>query len=137
MGTRSLTHVTDGYVSFYRQYDGYPEGHGKDLAEFLQDFTIVNGSGVEQMKVANGMSCLALQLVAHFKKSVGGFYAIKHNSKNHGEEFTYHIYLNNESKTIMMRITEIGWNKSKDTILFDGTPNECLIWIASSEVNNE
>jgi hypothetical protein len=38
MSTRSLTHVKDEagrtLVTFYRQGDGYPTGHGKDLADF-------------------------------------------------------------------------------------------------------
>ena len=54
MGTRSLTRIIprqDGlsfaeghekgelaYVSMYRHFDGYPSGHGIDLAEFLKDF---------------------------------------------------------------------------------------------------
>ena len=42
MGTRSLTFVKEQngrkvstYVCMYRQYDGYPSGHGLELAEFL------------------------------------------------------------------------------------------------------
>jgi len=37
MGTRSLTYVYDNkepLVCMYRQFDGYPSGHGKELAEF-------------------------------------------------------------------------------------------------------
>jgi hypothetical protein len=47
MGTRSLTHVIESYkdngkkkkqtlLTMYRQYDGYPRGHGADLVEFLE-----------------------------------------------------------------------------------------------------
>jgi hypothetical protein len=38
MGTRSLTFVYEEnkpVVNMYRQYDGYIEGHGRELAEFL------------------------------------------------------------------------------------------------------
>ena len=38
MGTRSLTFVYDeqeAIINMYRQYDGYPTGHGAELAEFL------------------------------------------------------------------------------------------------------
>ena len=46
MGTRSLTYVFETYksddgveehvplINLYRQYDGYMEGHGLELAEF-------------------------------------------------------------------------------------------------------
>ena len=41
MGTRSLTFVYDEdgrkIINMYRQYDGYPSGHGKDLAESLPE----------------------------------------------------------------------------------------------------
>ena len=41
MGTRSLTFVYEGekpIVNMYRQFDGYPSGHGAELAEFLNSF---------------------------------------------------------------------------------------------------
>lgn len=46
MGTRSITKfIEEGkeICGLYRQFDGYPEGHGKELAEFLQNMPIVNG----------------------------------------------------------------------------------------------
>lgn len=74
MGTRSLTHFEhNGEIlcTVYRQMDGYPEGHGKDLAEFLSGYKIVNGINMEDdrvcPKLANGMGCLAAQVIAHFK----------------------------------------------------------------------
>jgi hypothetical protein len=40
---------------------------------------------------ANGMGCLAAQLIAHFKKSVGGFYI--HSVENGGGvDYEYHVY---------------------------------------------
>ena len=73
MGTRSLTFVYDGnkpIVNMYRQYDGYPSGHGQELAEFLVGGTVVNGYGSHTPKKAwNGMGCLAASLIANFKES--------------------------------------------------------------------
>ena len=93
MGTRSLTRVIDrqkdlslakghlaknvrkSYINMYRQFDGYMEGMGVDLAEFLLPFTIVNGISLnENRKIANGSGCLAAQLVSHFKEEPGGIY---------------------------------------------------------------
>ena len=79
MGTRSLTYVYSGdsaVVCMYRQYDGYPSGHGSELAEFLNSFdAITNGIEMgERRKTANGMGCLAAQMVANFKGDVGEFY---------------------------------------------------------------
>lgn len=79
MGTRSLTFVYDTdaiLMNMYRQFDGYPSGHGLELAEFLNSFeAIVNGIPVgDKRKMANGMGCLTAQLVANFKDGAGGFY---------------------------------------------------------------
>ena len=93
MGTRSLTRVIDrqeglsfakghlaknvgkSYVNMYKQFDGYIEGMGVNLAEFLLPFTIVNGLTLdEERKIANGGGCLAAQIVAHFKEAAGGIY---------------------------------------------------------------
>lgn len=95
MGTRSLTVVKDEHeeiVVMYQQYDGYPSGHGADLKEFLKDFTIVNGFGMNDPRpLANGASCLAAQIVAHFKVDVGGIYLHPAGTRDCGEEWTYII----------------------------------------------
>jgi len=95
MGTRALTFVYDGdkpIVNLYRQYDGYPTGHGAELAQFLDGFKIVNGIGAEKTRIANGMGCLAAQVVAHFKDSVGGFYIHSVDSTECGQDYEYHVY---------------------------------------------
>lgn len=82
MGTRCLTRVYDGTgkqsipcVVMYRQFDGYPEGHGLDLAEFLDGMVVVNGIGAgTPNRAANGAGCLAAQLVVQFKEGIGGIY---------------------------------------------------------------
>ena len=99
MGTRSLTFVYDQYgdkqkpvVNMYRQYDGYPTGHGAELAEFLAPFTLVNGLGIGEIrKVANGMGCLAAQMVAHFKQTPGGFYIHPTDITECGQDYEYHV----------------------------------------------
>lgn len=76
MGTRSMTIVMDGdkeIVRIYRQYDGYPTGHGADLAK-LCDVKIANGIGRDAKKIANGMGCLAAQIVHGLKDGPGGVY---------------------------------------------------------------
>lgn len=99
MGTRSLTFVYDEktpLICMYRQFDGYPSGHGAELAEFLNSFeAITNGySFNETRKIANGMGCLAAQLVANFKTEHGGFYLYPTNTRDVGEEYEYHVYEN-------------------------------------------
>lgn len=95
MGTRCLTVVQDeakkDVIVMYRQFDGYPEGHGAELANFLKPFVIVNGYSLDCKAGthANGIGCLAAQLVAHFKKEIGGFYLHASGTRDVGEEFTY------------------------------------------------
>ena len=102
MGTRSLTFVYDEtatpIVCMYRQYDGYLSGHGSDLNDFLSSFAaIVNGiDSRETRKVANGMGCLAAQMVAHFKVGAGGFYLHPTDlNQDSGQEYEYHIFQDN------------------------------------------
>ena len=112
MGTRSLTriiprqkglsynegheHVDKSSINMYRQYDGYPQGHGLDLAEFLSEFTIVNGLGADfyKGKIANGSGCLAAQLVQHFKKGPGNVYleALNGEPGDSWEEYIYTLF---------------------------------------------
>jgi len=101
MGTRSLTRVynEDGkeIICLYRQYDGYPEGHGLELAKFLNGFNMTDGiygiPGSKNLpkKLANGMGCLAAQLVAHFKTEPGQFYLYPPGTKDVWEEYEYHV----------------------------------------------
>ena len=97
MGTRSTTTVWEGerpILTFYRQYDGYPDGHGEDLAKFLTGKTVVNGiGGAPEHTIVNGAGDLAVRLLTAIKNahggedSAGGFYAIPHE---HAGEEDYH-----------------------------------------------
>ena len=123
MGTRALTFVYDGYkqkngkmkykpiINMYSQYDGYPSGLGTDLAVFLRQFTMCNGIPVgENNKVyANGMGCLAAQLVAHFKTGAGGFYLYPTDATDCGQDYEYHIY-NDADGEVCVRVTNRGCN---------------------------
>jgi hypothetical protein len=97
MGTRCLTVMQreDGteIAVLYRQMDGYPEGHGKDLHEFLDDMQICNGISSDQKtgKWANGAECLAAQIVAYFKDRIGQFYLHPAGTRNCGEEYIYTV----------------------------------------------
>lgn len=131
MGTRALTFVYDGdkpIVNLYRQYDGYPTGHGAELAQFLDGFKVVNGIGAEKTRIANGMGCLAAQVVAHFKDSVGGFYIHSVDSTECGQDYEYHVY--QKDKELRVRVTDRGCNMFGLTMsdtnegIFDGTVAE-------------
>jgi hypothetical protein len=159
MGTRSLTFVYDDQepiINMYRQYDGYPTGHGAELAEFLAPFDMVNGipvGKVTERKMANGMGCLAAQLVHNFKGSVGGeeslsmkgqspnlaggFYLYPTSAVDCGQDYEYHIY--NKDKELRVAITNRGCNffglTQSDTNenIFDGNLAEFTEFCAEKE----
>jgi hypothetical protein len=136
MGTRALTFVYDSYkakngrivhrpiINLYRQYDGYPEGHGAEIYEFIKEFTIVNGLTNSTNKIANGMGCFAGQLVAHFKDGAGQFYLEPVTAKECGQDYEYHIY--QEDYKFKIKVVDRGCNmfgltmSDKCEALYDG-----------------
>jgi hypothetical protein len=112
MGTRSLTFVYDGdvpVINIYRQYDGYPSCHGHELAQFLDSKTLVNGFGEQNSFDANGMVCLAAQLIVQLKHGVGGIYIYPVSSTDCFQDYEYHVY---EDKVIV---------KNPTAVIFEGT----------------
>lgn len=96
MGTRALTIIedTDGkeICCIYQQYDGYPSGVGATLHELLKEMKIVNGYNKEKAGThANGMSCLAAQIVVALKTDIGNVYLYAPGSRDCGEEYRYTI----------------------------------------------
>jgi len=98
MGTRCLTFVYVGAVpviNVYRQFDGYPSGHGHELAQFLNSKKLVNGYSDKNSAEANGMGCLAAQLIVQLKHGVGGIYIYPVASTDCFQDYEYHVYENN------------------------------------------
>ena len=156
MGTRSLTRVFQTYrnenknkqekfqlVNMYRQYDGYPSGHGLELAEFLNSGKVVNGIGSMDDKriLFNGADCLAAQMIAYFKKEAGGFYIKSINAKNCGQEYEYHILVDSDTMEITLKCYEVGYmNKKgdyvdKNRLLFSGKPTEFEDFVKKHDEN--
>jgi hypothetical protein len=154
MGTRSLTTFIETYkdkdgkkkktklCTMYRQFDGYPSGHGSELAEFLSKGKLVNGLGLDNKGlVFNGIGCLSAQVISHFKgDTAGGFYMV--NGINHGEEYRYEIEADFDAKDIILRCLEVGYMKGdkymRGTIKrFEGSPKEFIKWLAKEEKEAE
>ena len=113
MGTRSRTIIMDDgkvVASMYRQYDGYLSGHGLDLKQAFGKMKVVDGySPEDKTSIANGLDCLAAQIVAHFKKGVGGVYL--DSSDYMLQEYTYILYVksgNRPRKPIHVRVLSSG-----------------------------
>ena len=79
------------HTQIYNHYDGYPSGLGVTLANYLQDYKIVNGLGNDQELVANGMGCLAAQTVSYLKDGPGNIYLHKPSEKD-WEDYEYFIW---------------------------------------------
>lgn len=131
MGTRALTFVYDGdkaIVNMYRQYDGYPSGHGLELAEFLTRGELVNGLTGKDTVSFNGMGCLAASMIAKFKQTPGGFYIHSVEDTECGQDYEYHVY--ELAGELRVRVTDRGCNmfgltmSDKNESLFDGTARE-------------
>jgi len=142
MGTRSLSYVYSSYqddegkkvnepiVCMYRQYDGYVEGHGAELAAFLNGGRLVNGLlvdglGVKTDEVWNGMGCLAASLVAHFKKDAGNFYLhAPRLGRDDWQEYEYHVF---DDKVIVYAVRD-----PKDIVLFEGSYKAFWLFTANA-----
>ena len=133
MGTRCLTTVMDGnkeILCMYRQYDGYPEGHGAELLSAFKGFAIVNGLGSNRKKIANGVGCLAAQIVAHFKTEPGGFYLYAPETRKVGEEYIYRV---------SVKDGKIWLDISEGEIAFFGMPDtkpELMDWLYSGPLDD-
>lgn len=147
MGTRSLTTFIERYteektgkvknikvVTMYRQYDGYPRGMGKDLAEFLAGGKLVNGITPGETELTfNGMGCLAAQCVAYFKDGPGSIYLHRGGTTNCWEEYRYEIIVTEGSKDIIFRCYDVY----KKKWIFEGTPQDFIKNIAEVELATE
>jgi hypothetical protein len=147
MGTRSLTRVISrqeglsfneghekvelAYVNMYHHLDGYPEGHGLDLAEFLKDIKIVNGIPLnkESGNQANGSGCLAAQMVKHFKEDVGYIYLYPHDKESGWEDYIYTVYPKTGEETFISI-----YSAYSKRCIFVGTPYKLIDKYKEKEV---
>jgi hypothetical protein len=141
MGTRALTFVYDGstpIVNMYRQYDGYPSGHGLELAQFLTRGKLVHGLSGKDEVVFNGMGCLAAAMIANFKETPGGFYIHSVEDTECGQDYEYHVYQAGDE--IRVRVTDRGCNMFGLTMsdtndnIFDGPAVEFLDYCTEKAV---
>lgn len=140
MGTRStITFVErvnagDSIVAqVYQQYDGYLEGVGKSLAEWLMPKIMVNGIPDYKHDYANGIGDLAAQYVHDFKDRIGYLYL--YSLDWDAEEWCDYNY------KVIQNVSSNGYNGNADDVLtievssweeepfFVGKPSELLEYI--------
>lgn len=131
MGTRSLTTFISTWkdektekrkevkiVTMYRQYDGYPSGHGLELAQFIAQGKMVNGFGANPELVFNGLGCLAAQVVAHFKNGPGNIYLHRGGTTNRWEEYRYEVIFDEDTEKLTFKCIEVH---GKPETIYEGT----------------
>ena len=91
-------------VSIYNHWDGYPEGLGVTLAEYLNGKVVTNGLGKrDDYNLFNGMGCLAASLVEELKDGPGNVY-IEDPERPHGWiDYDYYVW-GNDGKSIWISI---------------------------------
>ena len=107
------------HVQIYNHYDGYPSGLGVTLADYLQDFTVVNGLSIDQGKAANGIGCLAAQTIQYLKDGPGNVYLQK-PGKIDWEDYEYFIWCK-EGHGVWISILDYNGN-----CIFVGEPDKLI-----------
>ena len=109
-------------VQIYKHYDGYPQGHPLELAKYLKDFKIVNGLGAHDIRVANGIDCLAAQYIAAFKQGPGDLYVESPEYSSHSDiEYITYVW-GDYNKGIWMSI----FDTYEEECIFVGKPQELI-----------
>lgn len=118
MGTRHLTTIYDTafnehtlIANIYGRWNGYPTGHGAELAKFLDVHQMCDGlPGVSTTQdkngktYANGAGCLAAHLVAMLKTEPGGIYLVPGDENtDRGQDYTYIVSADYESIQVEVR----------------------------------
>ena len=117
MGTRSTVKFYDEFqnqiLSVYQQFDGYIEGVGYKLANWLKKKKVINGFSDEKMSegYANGMGCLAAQYIAEHKDKIGSLYVATADEE---EGYNYKVKFIDEK--LIIEVNDY----------FVGTPDELL-----------
>ena len=118
-GVSFSEHPEKVIVQIYKHYDGYPKGHPLEIAKYLKDFKIVNGLGAYDIRVANGLGCLAALYVAAFKMEAGDIYIESPDTDHSWIEYTTYVW-GNDNKSIWMSIFD------DDECIFVGKPQELI-----------
>ena len=117
----------------YKHFDGYIEGLGHSLAEWLKGMTLINGISNKEQEghdYANGIGCLAAKWIADNKTETGDIYMC---DSDEYEEYNYDVILKRQN----MRVLSVYGTKADDCIsiavkdykgdlIFSGSPSELL-----------
>lgn len=109
------------HAQIYHHYDGYPEGLGVELAEYLDGFKVVNGYGQKTSKVANGISCLSASVLSYLKDGPGNVYLDHPDTERTDLDYVYYVWAT-ENKDIYISIFQYY----NDECIFVGEPRTLI-----------
>lgn len=115
-------------VTIYQQWDGYIEGVGYRLAEWLISKKICNGftsKTTEKDGYCNGMGCLVAQFIRDFKAGIGNLYIVPSDCEK--QDYNYTVIVDDTQTGNINDFTRIivtNWNEIEP--IFDGKPSELL-----------
>lgn len=135
MSTRAIitfrNEMFDPVCCIYKHCDGYIDGLGHSLAEWLMQMTIINGigSGERTHDYANGIGCLAAKWIADNKTETGDIYLCAYGDY---QDYNYDVIMqpNDGSRGHKMKTDDcirIEIRKyDEPDLLFSGSPSELL-----------
>ena len=125
MGTRSHTNVFGRFdkddewqhvCTIYRQMDGYPKWHGRDIKEILEGKNVVNGIGTNKTNILNGAECLAAYLVGKLKgDEPGSIYLQAPTEDAKGIDYVYDLFV--DAGELIILVVRDPWDR---TVIYDG-----------------
>lgn len=117
------------YALVYHHMDGYPEGAGLKLVNFIQSKEMVNGIS-DLYNQFNGFGCMVAQYISKFKGNKAGYtyvYPISDNLEDIDVEFKYYVTWNEKNKLFTISINdseEVTLNNYEKTFLNDDSLSE-------------
>jgi len=134
MSTRSLTIVRNPegntLLTLYKQSDGYPRHYGYYLAKLLAQVRMTHGL-IQDRNLghsANGLGCLAAQIVAKLKDAAGEVYLVPEwDETNMYTRFVYIITTQEDHLTVKALEHTVGGNTDRKNI-FEGTVKDFKVF---------
>lgn len=109
----------------YQMHDGYIEGVGYELADWLCKKTLINGISAEE-GYANGVSCLVGQFIKDHKVGIGNLYVVPIDYEKKWIIYNYKVVIQ-DGEGRVNDLTNISITYfDKDKIIFSGSPEELL-----------
>ena len=124
MSTNALITIIDEdhqeICRVYKHWDGYPDGLGAFIFDFIEDRTLTNGIPCEwkNEKISNGMWDFAAQFVATLKEGnkPGDTYLLPRGAKFSTIEYSYEILPDGDSiKCRVYKVTFDGISRMEKT----------------------